>query len=268
MTRDPPRVSVLMTTFNGARLIGQSIDSILGQTFTDLELVVVDDGSADNTAELLRAYNDKRLRVVCTGRNLGVVGSRNFGFSLCRGRYVAASDHDDISRPTRLMEQCAYLDQNPDTVLLATLSHDFESGAFRPFAPPAAMEPPVLEWLLHLGNPLTYSSIMLRADAVRRLGVFARNERLYADDFDLYHRLMPLGRIARLNKSLVVYRRHGGNTSRLRETQMLANSAKVLAEAYSPWFGAESATAADLVTRLVSGRRIANDRADLDRLVT
>ena len=89
-----PLVTVLMTTFNGARLIGESIDSVLAQTFRDFELLIVDDGSTDDTARILAGYRDPRLRVLHNSGNLGVVKARNIGFAASLGDYIAAQDHD------------------------------------------------------------------------------------------------------------------------------------------------------------------------------
>jgi glycosyltransferase involved in cell wall biosynthesis len=280
-----PRVSVIMTTYNGARLIGQSIDSLLAQTFRDFELIVVDDCSTDATPQVLRGYRDPRLRVVPTPRNLGVVGSRNFGFARAAGDYVATLDHDDLSRPTRLARQVDFLDRHPGVVLVGTGSHDYEHGTLRPVPGPPVGSPPVgspqvgsppagppdpdplfVQWRLQLGNPLVYSSIMFRAAAARRLDVFMREERVYADDFDLYHRLLGHGRIAQIEAPLTIYRRHPGNTFRQREQEMQGNAARVLAAAYAPWFGAQAAEAASLVVRIVATGEVVRDDAQLRQL--
>src|SRR5260370_39420585 len=101
MPAPEPRVSVLMTTYNGAAFIRQSINSVLGQSFRDFELIVVDDGSSDTTAAILASYDDQRLRVIRNARNLGIVVARNRGFAAVRGGYVAALDPDDMSSPNR-----------------------------------------------------------------------------------------------------------------------------------------------------------------------
>ncbi len=115
-----PTVSVLMTTWNGAGFIAEAIASVLAQTFTDFELIVVDDGSTDATPRLLAGIGDPRLRVLRQAVNGGVVAARNIGFLAARGRYVAALDHDDLSRPARLARQVAYLETHPAVALVAT----------------------------------------------------------------------------------------------------------------------------------------------------
>jgi glycosyltransferase involved in cell wall biosynthesis len=267
-----PVVSVLMTTFNGAGFngagfINASIASMLAQSFSGFELIVVDDGSTDATAQVLAGILDPRLRVLRQAVNGGVVAARNAGFLAARGRYVAALDHDDLSHPERLARQVAYLDAHPEVVLVAT-EIEIEEAAGRRHAPdhPTGGDPALIRWLLHVDNPLTWSSVMFRSDAVRRLGAFMRPDYELADDFDLYHRLLMVGEIARLDEVLTVYRWHAGNTSHGREDALNANAVKVLEAAYAPLLGADAADAATLVIRHLSDRKPVRDAATLARL--
>src|ERR1700678_3624290 len=111
----PPRVSVLVPTYNGVDLVGETLRSILDQGLPDIEVVVVDDGSTDGTPEKVLAIADGRIRLFRTPRNLGPPGARNFGFAHCRGRYIAPVDQDDILLPFRLARQVACLDVHEDT---------------------------------------------------------------------------------------------------------------------------------------------------------
>lgn len=263
-----PRVSVLMTTHNGAPLIAESLDSILAQRFRDFELVVVDDTSTDGTPMLLAAYaaRDPRLRVLRPERNLGVVGARNFGFAACRGAYVAAHDHDDLSHPDRLAAQLAYLEAHPGVVLLGTEAVLAEGGRSRVTDYDNAGTPLLMRWALHVDNPLTWSSVMIRTEAVRRLGLFVRPEFEYADDYDLYHRLLAVGEIARLDAALTTYRWHARNTTHSRGNILFDNAVRVLAAAYRPWLGADAQEAATLVIRHLSDRQPPRNLATLRRL--
>ncbi len=262
-----PVVSVLMTTFNGAGFIGASIASVLAQSFAEFELIVVDDGSTDATAQVLAGVGDARLRVLRQAANGGVVAARNAGFLAARGRYVAALDHDDLSHPERFSRQVAYLDAHPGVVLVAS-EIEIEEVAGRRRAPdhPTGGDPALIRWLLHVDNPLTWSSVMFRADAVRRLGAFMRGDYELADDFDLYHRLLGVGEIARLDEVLTVYRWHASNTTYGREDALNANAVKVLEAAYASLLGTDAQDAATLVIRHLSDRKPVRDAATLSRL--
>jgi hypothetical protein len=195
-----------------------------------------------------------------------VAEARNFGFPHCRGAYIAAQDHDDLSRPERLAVQAAYLDAHPDVVLVGSEVLISEHGRLRRTDHLPGSTPALLRWMLHLDNPLTWSSVMFRADAVRRLGRFMRAEYEPADDFDLHHRLLALGGIARLDETLVVYRWHQTNTSHGQMDRMFNRAAAVLTNAYRPWLGEDAAAAAALVVRHLVDRQPASDTATLARL--
>jgi hypothetical protein len=278
-----------MATYNGARFIRQSINSLLAQTLADFELIVVDDCSTDSTREILHAIADPRLRVFHNAANLGVVESRNRCFAQARGGYVAMLDHDDLSRPRRLEKQAAYLDAHPGTVLAGTAAHLLQAGKVLPPRLPGATSPALIGWLLLVANPLVCSSVMFRAEAARRLDPFMRPGYAYADDFDLYHRLKRFGAIARLDEPLTLYRLHDDNNFRKHEEVMTGNAVRVLEPLYAPWFGADALAAAKLIAgHLAAGRPVTSlavlralqdalrrltdgfladrDMADLDRL--
>ena len=114
-----PLVSVVLPVRNGAGDLPKAIETILTQTFTDFELIVINDGSTDGTAAVLDAIRDPRLHVVHQ-ENAGLSWALNRGISLARGRYIARQDHDDWARPTRLEKQVAFMEANPDFALLGT----------------------------------------------------------------------------------------------------------------------------------------------------
>jgi glycosyltransferase involved in cell wall biosynthesis len=265
-----PRVSVLVTTRNGAATIGKSLDSILRQTMGDFELLVVDDGSVDGTPAILAAIDDPRLRVLRHGRAHGIAAARNAGLACCQAPYVAVLDHDDLSLPQRLAAQADYLDSHPGTVLVGTAVRILNAGKDVASGQPARVAPAGLRLLLHLGNPLTWSSVMFRRDALEAVAVGGETLRQSAepaDDYDLYHRLMALGEVARLDQVLTQYRWHSSNTSHSMAAQIRARAAWVLARAYAPWFGAEAEAEATLVIRHLSDRSPVPDAATLDRLL-
>ncbi|MGH7056891.1 MAG: glycosyltransferase family 2 protein [Acetobacteraceae bacterium] len=263
----PMRVSVLMTTYNGASTIGESIASVLAQSFEDFELVVVDDASTDATPSLLAATPDPRIRILRNARNLGVVGARNAGFAVCCGAYVAALDHDDLAERTRLERQVALLDREPRVVLAGTWIRELlPAGRVITTDYGSDNTPAVMRWQLHLRNPYTYSSIMVRADAVRSLGAFMREDAIYADDYDLYLRLARVGELAMVPEVLCAYRTHRTNITHTVTPMMDTNAAAVLAEANAPFLGADADDAARLFVRYLTRGSPPPDAATLRRL--
>ena len=123
---DLPKISVLMPTYNGAKLLSETIDSILNQTFKDFEFIIINDCSPeDETDKIIAKYNDPRIRYIYNDKNLGISGSSNKGISLARGKYIARQDHDDISLPTRLEEQYNYMESHPEVGICGTYSKSF-----------------------------------------------------------------------------------------------------------------------------------------------
>jgi GT2 family glycosyltransferase len=250
MTAPPPSstpvLSVIMPAYNGAALIGETLDNLRVQTMPDFEVLVVDDCSTDDTRALLANWPDPRVRLIALDVNGGPVRARNRGAAEARGRYIAGIDQDDLSRPERFARQIAFLEADPATVLVATAAEQLIEGAIRPMNYPVTTTPTLIAWLTWIENPLVWSSVMIRADAARRLDPFTRPDILYAEDFDLYHRLQRLGRIARLDTPLTIYRQHAGGVSKRFADTMAASATRVLAETHDTRLGhqAEAAAAA------------------------
>lgn len=212
-----PRVSVLMSVYNGERYLREAIDSILGQTFTDFEFIVVDDASTDHSFEIASAYTDPRIVRVRNEVNLGLTASLNRGLELARGEYVARMDCDDISLPERLARQVAHLDANPDVGACSTWAFDIdEAGKVL-----GKRETPVGEQLenFYWRESLIHPAAMFRfsPEAGPRYSPAVR----YSQDYDLWLRIRARHRLSNLPEYLLLYRvRESGITLRNRERQM------------------------------------------------
>jgi GT2 family glycosyltransferase len=262
----PPTVSVIMAAYNGADLLPATLATLRKQSFTDFEVIVVDDCSKDSTREVLRAWPDRRVRLIALAENGGPVRARNRAFAEARGRYIAGLDQDDLCLPERFAKQVAYLDANPETVMVASATEVLEGARLLPSPHVAHTTPALLRWLIRIENPFVWSSVMIRTESARQLEPFTRPDILYAEDFDLYHRLSELGPIARIDTPLLAYRRHAGGASQRYEDTMLANARRVLTQAYGITLGNDAADAANLVVEHLMHRQPVPDRATLARL--
>ena len=186
MTADErtPRVSVVMAVHDGERYIGAAVDSVLAQRFSDLELIVVDDGSTDRSIAIVRERADPRVRVITNGRNLGLAPSLNIGVGEARGEFVARLDCDDVAMPQRLERQVAFMDANPDVALLGswyvTMAEDGTLG--EPIQLPTRHWD--LRWQLCIHCPFAHSAVLWRRRLVaERIGAY--DERLrFSEDYD------------------------------------------------------------------------------------
>ncbi|GAA0323181.1 hypothetical protein GCM10009087_36840 [Sphingomonas oligophenolica] len=261
-----PAISVIMAAYNGAALIGDTLRSLQAQSFGDFEVIIVDDCSTDDTRAVVRGFDDARIRLISSGTNQGVVAARNRAVAEARGRYIAALDHDDLCRPDRFLRQFTHLEANPGTVLLGTAASILEDGVVHPGRLAPVSTPALIEWLLRIENPLVWSSVMMRGDAARQLDPFTRPEMVFAEDFDVYHRIARFGAIARLDEELVIYRRHTGGASQRHIDSMTGRATDVLAETNAALLGDEAMAIADLIVRHVMGQQPVPDRHTFKRL--
>jgi len=206
-----PVVSVITTVFNGERFLSDSIGSVLAKEGVALELVVVDDGSDDATAEVLAAVTDPRVVVVHRPRQ-GRGRALNEAIAHSRGPYLAVQDADDRSLPGRLAETVEHLEAHPEVDLVGGGEWRYidETGAEVGHRPGAATTDAELRRLLRAHHaPFPHSSVTVRRAAVDRVGGY--DEDLLVDsDLDLYIRIAAEGRLATVPGALVAVRRHRG----------------------------------------------------------
>lgn len=233
-----PVVSVIMTTYNGAAHVPHSVPAILDQTFRDFELIVVDDGSKDDTIEILQEFDDKRLRVIPNIHNIGISESRNRAISLSRGEYIACNDQDDISKPSRIETQVQFLRAHP-SVALVSASVEIDNGADRWIDPmPVFSDPELLHLSLFFGHHnITYSTVCMRSSVIREYDLTFRQEFHYAEDFEFYHQMAKSGDISTLPNVLLTSRIHGSNASWAHAREMAANGKRFLSREYAELLG-------------------------------
>ena len=201
-----PKVTVLMPVFNGEEFLREAVASILEQTFSDFEYLVIDDASTDRSREILESYSDPRLRLLVNPTRLGLTKSLNEGLQIARGVYLARMDADDISRPTRLKIQNDFLDRNPEVGLLgSSWEHLNPAGQVQGFNP-AFNGKPAVHFMCH-------GSIMIRKTCLLVVGPY-REIFEYAQDYDLYLRISEKFGVANIPEPLYRLRLHPGSVSR------------------------------------------------------
>jgi hypothetical protein len=223
-------VSVLLPVYNCPAYVGQAVESILGQTFTDFELLVIDDGSTDETADVVRAYRDPRLTVESQA-NVGLAATLNRGIRLARARYIARQDQDDWSHPQRLARQVAFMDANAGCGLLGTWAEIWrdDSRTNRAHAHPS--DNADLQYALLLNNPFVHSSVMIRREALEDVGGYATDpSRQPPEDYELWSRIARQWSVANIPEYLHVYREVQGSMSRQGPSPFLDHLVTICAE--------------------------------------
>jgi len=201
----PPAITVLMTVYNEERFLRQAVDSILAQTYSDFELLVIDDASTDASPAILAGYDDPRVRVVTNEENMGCPRSSNRGLALARGRYIARMDADDIAYPHRLAVQHAFLERHPAIDLVGSSNELIDEEGKVIGAWHGRFSPETVYYLLNFRNCLTHSTVMVRKEFAESIGGYNEGVK-WALDFDFYHRASKAGRLFRMDEVLVQWR--------------------------------------------------------------
>jgi glycosyltransferase involved in cell wall biosynthesis len=203
-----PRVSVLMTVYNGLPYLPKAIESILAQTFQDFEFVIVNDGSTDGTAAYLATLEDPRIHVI-ERENGGTAAAANQGLQHCRGEYIARMDSDDISLPERLAEQVAFLDAHPEVGLVgAQMAPLGEKGVGRSLILPTGHQA-IYKAMLEGRHGMAHSCILMRGALLRQIGGYWKLR--YQDAWDMMMRMGEVSQLANIDKVLHYYRVHRGS---------------------------------------------------------
>ena len=223
MNETSPKISVLMSVYNGSDYLRESIESILNQTFDDFEFIIINDSSTDNTEEILNEYaqKDHRIKLFNNKENIGLTKSLNKGIRLAQGEYIARQDADDISFPKRFEKQVAVLDRHPEAVLISCDIEVINSEGAFVTKEQRSCDPQWIPWYLmfynHIGG---HSQVIFRTKIAKELGGYSEAFR-YSQDYEFWCRLVKTGNIIILPDVLHQLRRHGrGITAEKRSEQL------------------------------------------------
>jgi glycosyltransferase involved in cell wall biosynthesis len=223
-----PTVSILIPTFNRAHYVGDAIASALKQTFTDIEVIVADDGSTDSTQELIASIADPRLRTVRHDVNRGIPETRNTALAAANGQFIAWLDSDDIARPTRIEEQVAFLRANSTIAMIGSAAGKINADGTRKRGirmPPLSPEM-IAAWLL-FRSAFQQSSIMGRAEILKSYRYDPRYR--VCEDVDMFVRIQRDHALANLPAVLIDRRMHPEQTVRQLQDEILSSRAALVA---------------------------------------
>lgn len=221
-------VSILMPVYNTAPYLREAMDSMLSQTFTDFELIVLDDCSPDNAEEILNTYDDPRIVRYKGEKNVGLSNVLNVGVEMAKGKYIARMDSDDVSLPDRLQVQVDYLDQHPEIDLVSVGMQLFgakEEVWIREKDP----EKVKINALFH--SPVLHASSVWRKDSFEKNGLRFTQDMVPAEDYDLWVRALLKGlKLVNLPDVLYKYRIH--DTQSTLQTEKSAEKCRIVQQNY------------------------------------
>jgi len=208
-----PKVSVVIPCYNGQRFIKESIESVISQTYRELEIIVVDDGSTDQTAKIVVSIGDSRIKCLYT-ENKGVSSARNYGIKNSSGEFIALLDYDDLWLPGKIEEQVREIERSPDIALVYSLFYVIDSLGKTIVQSSMVNSKDILEDLLVIGNVIgPPSGTLIRNKIFNDIGGFDPKISTAAD-WDLWIRIAFGYRVVLLPEYLFKYRVHGNNMHR------------------------------------------------------
>lgn len=237
MKNDNPLVSVIMPVYNAKAYLAEAIESILHQTYENFELIIVDDGSTDNSWEVIKKYrarNPKKIKIFHLAKQVNYAGNGavNYGLKYARGEYIARMDSDDIAHPERLEKQVNFMLNNPYVILVGSQAKliDIKGKVFGVKKVPTDHKK--IYDAYGMVHPIIHPSCMIRRS------LLPDPNRIYEDkygvnsDYYTFFRFLNRGRFANLDETLLKYRIHEGNFSLQKPKKKFINSIKIRLDAY------------------------------------
>ncbi len=263
-----PKISVLMSVYNGQRYLRQAVESILGQTFRDFEFIIVDDGSTDSTGKILAGYDDPRIKCLNNDRNMGLSRSLNRGLDLASGIYIARMDADDVAEPPRLERQKVFLDTNLEIGLCGSNAALIDDGGRDAGKSERPLNDIEIRWRCLTGNPFFHPTVMIRRGVLVDSGLAYDETFETAQDYDLWARVLERTKAANMPERLVRIRAHEHSLSGSRPERQAADHARVALRAIDDVWPGHPLTPASfpLLRRLVSGLSALEGYADNHRI--
>lgn len=224
-----PLVSVLIPCYNVEDYVVESVTSIIDQTYSDLEIIVINDCSSDNTLDRLQelANRDSRIKIYSNETNLKLIKTLNKGIELCNGTYIARMDADDISFPTRIEKQVSFLEQNLDYDVVSTMFYTFRTGRskYNLYKNPKTYDE--LQAYLLFRSGICHPAVMIRKTLFSELGLRFEEKYLHVEDYALWSKALYCTKLANIDEPLLYYRVHEHQVSTLNEKKQIDNKKEV-----------------------------------------
>ena len=205
-----PLISILLPVYNAENYVQETIASILAQTYTHFELIVINDGSTDRSQEIIDFFNDKRIITLKNEHNIRLIATLNLGLQKAKGKYIARIDADDIMLPNRISKQVMFLEENLDYGMVGSYVQTFgdvEGSIFYP------LDDASIRYTSMFYNPFVHSTVMLRASVIATNLLDYDSTMLHVEDYALWIQIMRVSKVANLPEILVRYRVHASQIS-------------------------------------------------------
>jgi glycosyltransferase involved in cell wall biosynthesis len=225
MTTNP--VSVILPVHNGADYIYEAVASVLEQTYSNFELIIIDDCSNDATVTRVQSFQDTRIRLICSQERLGICKALNIGLDNANGLFIARMDADDVCHPHSLERQVSFLQQHQNVGFCGSWVRLFGAKQqTRKFYVPVG--PMRVKAFAVYDNPMVHSSVMLRREVLQNVEPVYRDDFAHAEDFDLWTRLLECTEGDNLPEILLDYRVHSQSITQQKSAEMDSVASRTL----------------------------------------
>lgn len=212
-----PLVTVLMTVYNGEAYLSEAIESILCQSLTNFEFLIIDDASSDDSRRIIQSFDDERIRFIKNRKNIGQTASLNYGLEISKGKYIARMDQDDLSLKKRLAIQCDYMDKNQNVTVVGSWANSVNEIGKYNYTIIHPTKPYYLRESITCGCPISHSSVFFDKRKILKIGGYPV-ELKYAMDWGLWIKCIKNNyKIVNLPISLVSIRTHSNNATSLKK---------------------------------------------------
>ena len=228
-------LSVILPVYNGGKYLADAIESILIQTYSNFELIIINDGSSDSSADVISSFTDFRIRYY-KQTNIGLAETLNRGIELAEGKYIARMDQDDISFPDRFNKQIEFFESHPDHAMVGTWCEIWEIDKKVDRFHKHPTENVILQFKLLFNNPFVHSSMMIRKSCLDLIGGYSTTpDRSPPEDYELWSRVARVYQVANIPQILHAYREVPNSMSRDGVDPFLAKIVKLSAENIHHW---------------------------------
>ncbi len=219
-----PKITILMPVYNGEKYIYKAIKSILNQTFANFEFLIINDGSTDQSIEIIKSFKDPRIYVVSNNKNLGLINTLNKGLDLARGEYIARMDCDDISLSYRLAKQVEFMDKHHEVGVCGSWIKFIQTGKI--FKYPINHDQ--IKALMFINNGLAHPTAMMRTSVLRKNKLYYNSSYKHVEDYDLWVRISKISCLANIPEVLLRYRLHEKQISQEYSVEQKSNLKVIL----------------------------------------
>lgn len=235
------KVSIVLPAYNAEKYLSKAISSILNQTFKNIELIVINDGSSDRTEEIIHSFKDNRLVYVKNQINLGLIQTLNNGFSLATGDYIARMDADDIAHPDRLKTQVKFLESLNHPAIVGSniiIINNDEKIIKVPRKVHLSKEENF--WIKYRKTPLQHPTVMMSCEIARKFIPFYQSQDVHMEDYAAWLRVNSQYPIYNINEPLLFYRMHDTNITKIHNSSQTQNMVNFLKKYYAETLGDQS----------------------------